>query len=84
MAKLTTAERNALPSSEFADPKDRKYPINDPNHARNALARVANKSEKMQGKVESKVHDKFPGVDQGDKAKLARMQERANAGPGTK
>lgn len=78
MAKLTTAERNALPSSEFADPKDRKYPINDPSHARNALARVANKSEKMQSKVQNKVHGKFPTIDRKDKAVLARMEARAN------
>ena len=78
MAKLTSAERNALPSSDFADPKDRKYPVPDASHARNALARVANKSAKMQGKVEAKVHDKFPEIDKGSKAKLSRMQERAN------
>ena len=40
MARLTAAERNALPDSAFAGP-DRSYPINDPSHARNALARAS-------------------------------------------
>lgn len=78
MTKLSTEERNELPASKFADPKDRKYPIPDRSHAKNALARVANKSESMQSKVDSKVHSKFPTIDKGDKAKLARMQTRVD------
>jgi hypothetical protein len=39
MAKLTTAKRNALPSSEFAGP-GRSYPIPDKSHAANAKARA--------------------------------------------
>lgn len=80
MAKLTAQERDNLPASEYADSKDRKYPIPDQAHAKNALARVANKSEKMQKNVDAKVHDKFPNIDRGDKAKLTRMQERADGG----
>lgn len=41
MARLTTAQRNALPDSAFAEPAQRKYPINDPSHRRNALSRVS-------------------------------------------
>ena len=41
MAKLTAAVRNNLPTSDFALPKDRAYPINDRGHAANALARVS-------------------------------------------
>lgn len=41
MARLTAAARRALPSSAFAEPAARKYPINDAAHARNALSRVA-------------------------------------------
>lgn len=41
MSKLTTAERNALPSSDFADPKDRKFPIEDANHRKAAFGRIA-------------------------------------------
>ncbi len=41
MAKLTSKRRNALPKSEFGLPGSRKYPMNDRNHARNALARAS-------------------------------------------
>lgn len=41
MAKLTAARRKALPRSAFALPSQRKYPIDTPARARNALARSA-------------------------------------------
>ena len=41
MARLTAAARRALPDSAFVYPAQRKYPIHDPAHARNALARAA-------------------------------------------
>jgi hypothetical protein len=39
MPKLTTEEREELPSSEYACPTDKKLPINDAAHVRNAMAR---------------------------------------------
>ena len=41
MGVLTIKQRNNLPDSAFAIPEERKYPIHDKNHARAALARVA-------------------------------------------
>lgn len=41
MAKLTSKQRNALPSSDFAEPGSRKYPMPDRSHAANALSRVS-------------------------------------------
>lgn len=41
MAKLTAAQRNALPASAFALPVQRKYPIEDASHAANAKSRVS-------------------------------------------
>lgn len=41
MARLTAAKRNALPSSEFAIPSERKYPMPDKAHAANAKARAS-------------------------------------------
>lgn len=41
MGKLTSKQRSALPTSDFALPGARKYPVNDAPHARNAKARVA-------------------------------------------
>lgn len=68
MAKLNAKKRNALPKKSFAEPGKRKYPINDKNHARNALSRVsANGSPAEKAKVRAAVHKKFPGI--GKKAK---------------
>ena len=41
MAKLTTAKKNAEPNKEFGLPKERKYPMPDANHAKNAKARAS-------------------------------------------
>lgn len=61
MAPLTTKKRNALSGKSFAGP-DRSYPIEDASHARNALARVANKSPELKARVRSAVHRKYPGI----------------------
>ena len=37
--ELDAADRNALPSSAYAFPKDRKEPLTDAAHVKNALAR---------------------------------------------
>jgi hypothetical protein len=36
---LSTAEENRMPDQEFAFPKQRKEPLNDATHVRNAVAR---------------------------------------------
>lgn len=59
--KLTAKSRNAIPAKDFAGP-DRSYPVEDENHARNALARVANKSPALKAKVRAKVHSKYPSI----------------------
>jgi len=41
MAKLTTSKRNAEPKSDFGLPEERKFPMPDENHARNAKARAS-------------------------------------------
>jgi hypothetical protein len=61
MAKLTGKERKQIPAKDFAGP-DRSYPVPDASHARNALARVANKSPQLKAKVRAKVHSKFPAI----------------------
>lgn len=59
---LTAKKRGALKSSTFALP-GRRYPINDANHARNALARVSgNGTPEEKAKVRSAVHRKYPGI----------------------
>ncbi|MGG6462245.1 DUF6582 domain-containing protein [Solilutibacter silvestris] len=39
MSELETRDRNAMPAGEFAFPKERKLPIHDAKHVRNAVAR---------------------------------------------
>jgi hypothetical protein len=60
--ELSTAERNSLPDSAFALP-NRRYPIHDANHARNALARVSEfgTPEEKQA-VQSAVHARYPDI----------------------
>jgi hypothetical protein len=41
MSKLSTKARNKLPTSKFALPKERKYPVENRAHAANAKARAS-------------------------------------------
>jgi hypothetical protein len=61
MAKLTAAGRRSIPTKSFAGP-DRSYPIENASHARNALARVANKSPALKARVRRAVAKKYPGI----------------------
>jgi hypothetical protein len=68
MAKLNAKRRNALPDSDFAGP-DRSFPINDPSHARNALARASTHPE-LKAKIKAKVKRKYPNIQvEGESAK---------------
>jgi hypothetical protein len=46
MATLSTKARKALPKKEFALPAEKKYPIEDKAHARNAKARASEMEKK--------------------------------------
>jgi hypothetical protein len=59
MARLTAAARKKIPGKDFAGP-NRSYPIENPSHARNALARASGKS--VQGEVDAAVHRKYPNM----------------------
>lgn len=62
MAKLTTKARKAIPTKSFALP-GRRYPIEDKNHARNALARVSQHGTPAEkSRVRAAVHRKYPGI----------------------
>ena len=39
MATISTRKRDSIPAQRFAFPKERKEPLNDANHVRNAIAR---------------------------------------------
>lgn len=51
LAKLTTTKRNSESSKEFGLPEQRKYPMPDASHARNAKARASQMEH--QGKLSS-------------------------------
>jgi len=58
MAVLTTKKRKALPKSVFAVPAERKFPINDLSHARNALSRAS--GTKYEAQVRAAVYKRYP------------------------
>lgn len=64
MAKLTSSERNALPASDFAEPKERKFPMPDKSHAANAKARASQQEKKgaISKGTESKIDAKADRV----------------------
>jgi hypothetical protein len=61
MTKLTTKDRNALPTKDFAGP-DRSYPVNNRSHAANAKARASQQYNKghislsMEHEIDSKAN----------------------------
>jgi hypothetical protein len=62
--KLTSSARKRLAPKQFALPGGR-YPINDENHARNALARASqNATPAEQATIKAKVKAKFPSIKQ--------------------
>ena len=46
MAKLTAKTRNKIPKKEFGLPGERKYPMEDKSHARNAKSRASEMENK--------------------------------------
>jgi hypothetical protein len=62
VSKLTTAKRKKIPKSEFGLPGEKKYPMEDKAHARNAKARASqmvNKgklSESSKEKIDAKAN----------------------------
>lgn len=57
MAKLTSKTRKTLPASKFAEPGERKYPIPDKSHAKNAKARASEMENK--GKISASTKEKI-------------------------
>jgi len=82
--RLTTKQRNALPSSVFGIPGRRAYPLNDRSHAQNAKARVSQhgtSAEKatVRAKVKAKFGFKAGGSVEGE-ASADRMDKRRRGG----
>jgi hypothetical protein len=68
MAKLTTAERKALPTRSFAEPDKRKYPIENESHAKSALSRVSQSGTPAEkAKVKAAVKKRYPSLEKKEK-----------------
>jgi len=57
MAKLNAAKRKKIPKGEFGLPGERKYPMPDKSHARNAKARASEMEHK--GKLSESSKEKI-------------------------
>jgi hypothetical protein len=64
MAKLSTQTRDTLQAKDFAEPKQRAYPIEDKPHARNAKARASQavKAGRMRKAEATKIDKKADAV----------------------
>lgn len=63
MAVLTTKGRKQIKPSNFVYPKERRYPIHDMAHARNALSRVSQYGTPAEkAKVRREVYKKYPSL----------------------
>lgn len=63
MADLDANQRKHLKDSDFAEPEERKYPMEDEAHARNALSRVAQHGTKAEQKeVREHVEQQYPSL----------------------
>ena len=71
MAKLDAAKRNKLPSDKFAEPKERKYPVDTRARAANAKARATQmeKKGKLSPSSKAKIDAKADKVLKGNKKK---------------
>jgi hypothetical protein len=83
MAKLDTEKRESLASSQFACPLDRKLPINDAAHVRNAMARfdqvITNECHPEAARRRILVAAKRFGVDVGDFGKVKHFKKGSAA-----
>lgn len=60
LSPLKSKTRNSLPDSAFAVPSERKFPIHDESHARNALSRAA--GTKYEAQVRAAVKKRYPNI----------------------
>jgi hypothetical protein len=83
MAKLSTEKREELPASGFACPKDRKLPINDAAHVRNAMARfdqvMTSDCHPEEARRRILAAAKRFGVDVGDFGKVRHFKKGASS-----
>lgn len=76
MARLTAAERNALPDSDFAG-HGRSYPIEDAAHARDAKSRASgNAGPALKARISRRVKERYGFADGGKAETTSEFMER--------
>jgi len=74
---MTAKRRKSLSKKSFALPGQRKYPIDTPGRARNALARVSHHGTPAQkAKVKAAVRRKYPSIAVGGKKTASRKRRK--------
>jgi hypothetical protein len=81
MAKLTTAERKAMPKSEYGLPSKKAYPMPDRSHAANAKARATQmeKAGKLSPSAKAQIDSKANAVLRKGKSSYAKAKARIAA-----
>lgn len=84
MPKLDTEERKDLPASDYACPIDKKLPINDAAHVRNAMARfdqvITNKCHPEEARKRILAAAKKYGIDTKEFEKVHRFKSTSREG----
>lgn len=68
MAKLTAKARKEIPAKEFANPKEKRFPLNDKPHIANAESRERFASPEEKKRIDAASAKAFP---EGKKGKSA-------------
>ena len=71
MGKLTAKARSKIPAAKFAEPAERKYPVDTKNRAENAKSRASEMKNK--GKISGAAEK---AIDRKADAVIARMGKR--------
>lgn len=71
--KLDTADKNDLPESAFAFPKERKEPMTDASHVQNALARF----DQVKGVSDEERDQAFANIKKAAKHFDVEMEEKS-------
>ncbi len=73
MAELSEKQRDSLDEDQFAFPKERKEPLNNASHVRNAIARF----DQVEGVSDSERDDAWRRIKQAAKKHGVEVNERS-------
>ncbi len=79
MSKLTAEERDAIPARQFAFPDQRKEPLENAGHVRNAIARF----DQVEGVSDAEREDAWKRIQAAARQYGVAMQESAWRESGT-